>query len=82
MHGPVPRFYFHLYNDMVSCDDEGKEFPDRAAAQQQALTYARAMAAVSVREGHLDLSHRIDVTDQDGGIVMSLPFREAVDIQG
>jgi hypothetical protein len=78
----MPRFYFHLYNNVVSCDDEGKDFPNPGAARQQALSYARDMAAVSVREGHLDLSHRIDVTDQDGDLVMSLPFREAIHILG
>lgn len=77
----VPRFFFHLYNDVTSRDDEGKELPDRSAARRQALAYARDMAAVTVREGHLNLEHRIEVTDQDGELVVALPFRDAVDIK-
>jgi hypothetical protein len=76
----MPRFYFHLYNDTVSCDDEGRVCPDQSSARQQAMAYARDMAAVSVRDGHLNLSHRIDVTDQDGAVIVTLPFRDAVKI--
>lgn len=76
----MPRFYFHLYNDTVSCDDEGREFPDESAARLQALAYARDMAAVMVREGHLNLTHRIDVTDQAGTVVVTIPFRDVIQI--
>jgi len=77
----MPRFYFHLYNDVTNCDDEGKELPDPSAAHVQALVYARDMAAVAVREGYLDLSHRIEVTDQDGGLILEMPFRNAVQVK-
>jgi Domain of unknown function (DUF6894) len=76
----MPRFYFHLFNDEASRDEEGKNLPDRSAAHLQALAYARDMAAVAVREGYLNLSHRIEVTDQDGGVVLDLPFRNAVQV--
>ena len=76
----MPHFYFHLYNDRTSRDEEGKELPDQGAAHRQALDYARDMAAVTVREGHLNLSHRIEVTDGDGAIVFQMPFRNAVRI--
>lgn len=78
----MPRFYFHLFNDVTSRDEEGKDLPDPSAAHQQALIYARDMAAVAVREGYLDLSHRIEVTDQSGDLVLDLPFRNAVHIRG
>lgn len=77
----MPRFYFHLYTDSTSCDDEGKEFPDLPAAWQQALTYARDMAAVTVREGYLNLSHRIDVADKAGEVLATLSFRDVVQIK-
>lgn len=77
----VPQYYFHLYNDVISCDGEGQDLPDRSAAKRHALAYARDMAAVTVKEGHLNLAHRIEVTDQDGAVVVTMPFREAVDIK-
>jgi hypothetical protein len=39
------------------------------------------MAAVTVREGYLDLSHRIEVTDQAGELILDLHFRNAVRIK-
>jgi hypothetical protein len=77
----MPRYYFHLYNDVTCRDDEGKDLPDPSAAHLQALSYARDMAAMSVREGHLYLSHRIEVTDQQGDLVLDLPFRNAVQVK-
>lgn len=77
----MPRYYFHLCNDATSRDDEGKVLPDRSAARRQALSYARDMAAVMVREGHLNLAHRIEVTDQDGALVVTMPFRDAVHLE-
>lgn len=77
----MPRFFFHLYNDVTSRDEEGKDLPDQSAAHHQALAYARDMAAVTVREGYLTLSHRIEVTDHEGGLVLELPFRNAVHIK-
>jgi hypothetical protein len=76
----MPRFYFHLYNDEISRDEEGKELSDPSVAHKTALAYARDMAAVTVREGRLNLSHCIEVTDQDGSVVLTLPFRNAVHI--
>jgi hypothetical protein len=77
----VPHFFFHLYNDAISCDEEGQDLPDRSAARQRALDYARDMAAVMVKEGNLDLAHRIEVTDQEGAVVETLFFRDAIHIK-
>jgi Domain of unknown function (DUF6894) len=78
----MPRFYFHLFNDEPSRDEEGKELPDQSSAHELALGYARDMAAEDVREGYLNLDHCIEVTDHAGDTVLSLPFREAVAIVG
>ena len=43
---------------------------------------ARAMICHSVRRGHLNLSHRIDVMNEQGACVLTLPFREAITISG
>lgn len=77
----MPRFYFHLYNDVAVRDEEGKELSSSAAAHDQALAYARDMAAVTVREGYLDLTHRIEVTDHRGNLVLDLLFENAVQIR-
>ena len=78
----MPRYFFHLFNGEVSRDDEGKELSDQSAAHEKALSYARDMAAVTVRDGYLNLTHRIEVTDQDGDLVVNMPFGDAVRIDG
>jgi len=76
----VPRYYFHLLNDLTVRDEEGIELPNLACAMQRAATSARDMAAQSVREGHLVLDHRIEVTDETGATVGVVHFRDVVEI--
>ncbi len=77
----MPRYFFHLYDDMVSIDEEGSELPDVAAARQKALQNARAIACQEVLEGHLNLHHRIEVEGENGRPVLVLPFEEVVRIE-
>ena len=80
--GPVPRFYFHLYNDITSIDEEGSELPNSAVALQRAITLAREMAAEAVRNGKLVLDHRIEVTDEAGAVTGKVEFRDVVEVEG
>ena len=74
------RYFFHLYNDETSIDDEGRQLADLAAARECAELDARHMAAESVRSGHLDLSHYVEVTDEDRRPLFRVTFGEAVRI--
>jgi hypothetical protein len=76
----MPRYFFHLHNDLETRDEEGLELPDLAAAQKIAEQEARAMAAQSVANGRLDLKHSIEVTDASGATVVLVSFGEAVEI--
>ena len=78
----MPRFYFHLFNDVTILDQEGEEAPSSDAALEAATRMAREMAAESVRAGRLHLGHRIDVADASGEAVGTVYFRDAVDIRG
>jgi hypothetical protein len=77
----VPLFFFHVYDDIISHDDEGVDLPSLAAARLQAISGARDICAEQVRHGHLELSHWIDVVDESGAKVLTLTFREAVDVR-
>jgi hypothetical protein len=81
VNAPMPRFYFHLFNDTQVPDPEGTELPDATVAIQRAVTAARAMAAESVREGRLVLSHRIEISDETGASVGTVHFGDVVEIQ-
>lgn len=75
------RFYFHLYDDVVSMDEEGAELPDLESALERAIRSARAIAAEEVIRGKLDLRHRIEVTDGSGGKLFTVRFEDAVEVE-
>ena len=74
----MPRFYFHLYNDVECRDTEGIELPNAAVALDRAAEAARAIGAKSIREGHWILDHRIVVCDERGDEVGTVHFRDVV----
>jgi hypothetical protein len=78
----VPRYFFHLFNDVDTPDEEGRELPDAESARIAAQEDARTMAAESVRAGHLDVSHSVEVTDESGQHLFSVTFGEVVEIRG
>ena len=77
----VPRFFFNLRDDVSVEDCEGKELPDARGAREAAVHYAREMMAEDVRDGRLVLKDSIDIVDEKGEKVLTLPFREAIDIE-
>lgn len=74
----MPRFFFHVYDDIVALDEEGMELADTETAKAMAVATARALAADQVAKGMLTLHHRIEVTDETGAHVATVAFRDAV----
>jgi hypothetical protein len=66
----------------VTIDEVGLELPDVAAARTAAIEGARAILGDELAEGHIDLSHRIEVEDAERRPVLTLPFSAAVEIAG
>lgn len=77
----MPRFFFHIHDDSVFIDEDGIELADAEAARAAALAGARALMCDQMRTGRLSLHHRIDVVDDRGGAVLTLPFGDAVMIE-
>ena len=79
----MPRFYFHLRNDLSVDDSEGMELPDVAAARRLAEKYALDMSAASVLEhAKINLRHRIEVADAKGETVLVVEFGDVLTVQG
>jgi len=74
----VPRFFFHLYDDTVALDEEGREMPSLEVAREAAIRDAREMACSEVLEGHLGLNHRIEVVDANDVPVATVLFKDVV----
>jgi len=77
----MPRYFFHIYDDLVVRDEEGTELPDAAAARRDAVAGIREMMGEQLRCGRLILHHRVEVEDERGALVLVVPFAEAVTIE-
>ena len=77
----MPRYFFHLYNDVVAEDEEGQDLPDLAAAREYALRNIRDLMTEEVMKGRLILRHRIEIADEQGKRVLTVPFSEAVTVE-
>ena len=79
----MPRYYFHLHNDVDAADLEGKELNDLEAARACAIGEVRAIAAETLKTtGRFVRDHRIDIEDGAGNVLDSVSFAEAVEIDG
>jgi hypothetical protein len=76
----MPRYFFHLHNDIDVHDDEGRVLRDLDEARRCAEQDAREMAAESVREGKLNVAHHVDVTDEAGTLLFSVTFGQVVTV--
>ena len=78
----MPRFYFHLHNDMDVPDDLGVELPSLESAIAHAFDQARRLAGEMVKEtGRIALDHRIDIEDENGSVLDSVQFRDVVKVE-
>jgi hypothetical protein len=77
----MPLYYFHVYDDDITMDDQGAELADEHAARDHALKEARALAADTVLHGHLVGHHRIEIVDADQKPIGTVRFDEAVEIR-
>ena len=78
----MPWFYFHLYDNLDVLDDEGIELPDLEAARARAVRCARVTFAETAKdEGRVVLHHRIDIADEQGDVLETVQFGDAVRVE-
>ncbi|MDB5720934.1 MAG: hypothetical protein JWP15_1552 [Alphaproteobacteria bacterium] len=77
----MPRYFLHLYDDLVVRDEEGILLEDDSAALAEAIRVARLLAAAAVAEGQLRLSDRIEIEGETGALVAAIAWRDVVRIQ-
>ena len=78
----MPRFFFHLIDDLDVPDIEGVELADLDAARARAVRSARSLMCETMeREGRITLHHRIDIEDDRQQVLASMPFGDAVRIE-
>lgn len=72
------RYFFHIRDDGFYGDEEGMELSGLPSAQKVAEETARSVMIQQIRTGSLDLSHQVEVHDEQGAQVYVLRFRDAV----
>ena len=77
----MATYHLHLINTHVDADDrEGHLLASLDEARAMAVDGIRGYLSHEVRDGRLDLRGRIDVEDDDGAVLASVRFDEAVSI--
>jgi hypothetical protein len=77
----VPRFFFHLHNDLDCADEEGVELPNLEAARAHAVRQVRVTFAETAKDiGRVVLHHRIDIEDAGGAVLATVHFGDAVQV--
>jgi hypothetical protein len=59
-------------------DEEGRELPDLEVARAEALKGVRGILAEDVLQGQLNLKGRLELLDEAGALLFTLPFAETV----
>ena len=76
----MPLYYFNIYNDDTTLDEEGFVLADEHAARAFAVKEVRELASETARHGHLVGHHRIEYVDADQNVLGEVRFDEAVKI--
>ncbi len=72
------HYYFHLCDGShVVPDPEGVELMDLEAARRCALAAAHLTLSQEIKVGGFNPAYRIDIEDESGTVVHSLPLRHA-----
>lgn len=78
----MAHYYLNLINGHgYTPDREGEDFPDLDAAVERAKEGIRSILSDEIRSaGLINLQGRIDIADQEGSVITTLPFRDAVEL--
>jgi hypothetical protein len=78
---PMMRFHLNISNgNGFTPDEEGLQLHDLDAARRQAIEGVRSVISDEAKQGRLDLSGVIEITDDDGTVLMVVPFTDALEL--
>lgn len=75
----MPRYFFNMRgSDSYIADEEGDDLPDIASARNAAITAAREILAKRIKSGTDTGTHKFEITDSHGDVVLTVDFQEAL----
>jgi len=76
------RYYFNLFNDHETIDEEGIELADDDAAREWARREIQYQAGESVKmHGHLVLSHHMVIYDAGASQIDTITFGDVIAVR-
>lgn len=79
----MARYLLHIHNSHgLAEDDEGLEASSLSEARERAVTGIRSLLASEAANGEINLMGRIDIGDEHGNVLLSVPFTDAVRVKG
>jgi hypothetical protein len=77
----MPIYYLHVFNEEVRAEDEeGADLPDLAAALKQAISGIRSILSEEVLKGELNLRGRVEIAGENGDVLRTVPYADAVTV--
>ncbi len=78
----VPRYFMHVCNgDGFTTDEEGVELPDIHATRIAAIEGLREIMASELKDGLLKTASFIEIEEENGELLLTVPFSEAVMVE-
>ncbi|KEQ07421.1 DUF6894 family protein [Pseudorhizobium pelagicum] len=75
----MPRYFFHhVWKAGQVRDLEGSELPDLEHARTEAIMDARSLMSDAIRQGRDISSRSIQISDEGGTVLLTVPFADAV----
>ncbi|MBB3318179.1 MULTISPECIES: hypothetical protein [unclassified Rhizobium] len=75
----MPRFYFNIVmSSGIQEDFEGTDLPTLDAARSEAIKDARSIMSNAILMGQDVSSRSVEIRDDAGDVVLSLPFRDTI----
>ena len=75
----MTRFHLHIRDgDEFIEDPDGSDLPDLDAARAEAVQGAREILAQKVKAGEVVDGQRIEITDDAGTLLATVPFKDAI----
>jgi hypothetical protein len=79
----VARFFLHIHNSHGAAeDDEGLEAKSLSEAREVAVAGIRSLLSAEAANGEMNFKGRIDISNEAGELLLSVPFSEAMILKG
>jgi hypothetical protein len=79
----MPHYFLHIHNAHGAAeDDEGLEANSLSEAREKAVAGIRSLISSEAANGEINFQGRIDISDEGGNLLLSVPFTDAVAVRG